>query len=62
MPPSFFLTIRAILDAMFLHFNYNSDYKQWLSFPEFVVSFFEKFDISMETKKPFIRKSPCQSE
>ena len=39
MPPSFYLTIRAILDAMFLHFNFTSDYKQWINFPEFVISF-----------------------
>lgn len=43
MPPNFYLTIRAILDAMYLHFNFATDFKHWLSFPEFVISFLEKF-------------------
>lgn len=43
MPPEFFLTIRAIFDAMFLHFTFTTDYKQWLNFPEFVMSYIDKF-------------------
>lgn len=39
MPPNFYLTIRAILDAMYLHFNFTCDFKQWVAFPEFVISF-----------------------
>jgi hypothetical protein len=43
MPPDFYLTIRGIMDAMFLHFSFNDNYSQWLSFPEFVSGFLEKF-------------------
>ena len=39
MPAEFFLTIRAILDSMFLHLTFTTDYKLWLSFPEFVISY-----------------------
>lgn len=62
MPPSYFMTMRAIFDAMYLHFTLTTDYKCWHNFPEFAISFIEKFEINLETKKPMLRKSPCQSE
>ena len=60
MPPDFFLMIRAIFDAMYLHFTFDTTFMEWKNFPEFTISFFEKFEIHPESRNAVVRKNACQ--
>jgi hypothetical protein len=46
---NFFLKIRCIFDALYRQFLLAQSYKDYPSFPEFVVGFLEKYQIHPET-------------
>ncbi len=61
LEPTFFVKVRAILDSMYNHFNSYGSYKHWTPFPEFVIGFLEKYEISYPTFKLETRKKPMPS-
>lgn len=55
---NFFLKIRCIFDALFHHFMLARSYKEYPSFPEFVVGFLEKYQVHPETGRVEFRRRP----
>jgi ppGpp synthetase/RelA/SpoT-type nucleotidyltranferase len=48
---SFFIKIRAIFDSLWTSFHIALSYKEYPSFPEFIIGFLEKYLINPSTNR-----------